>query len=64
MRLRGWLEGGWPPGYTEEEVGYNLSLVYGPEFSGSVVHQVRNIMALSSAMENCESILMILCFEV
>ena len=30
---------GWP-GYTEEEVGYNLSLVYGTEFSGSVVQQV------------------------
>ena len=29
------------PGYTEEEVGYNLSLVYGPEYSGTVVHQVR-----------------------
>ena len=29
------------PGYTEEEVGYNLSLVYGPEYSGTIVHQVR-----------------------
>ena len=33
------VEDHWP-GYTEEEVGYNLSLVYGPEFSGTVVLQV------------------------
>ena len=50
------MEGGWRPGYTEEEVGYNLSLVYGPEFSGSVVHQVRNIMAPSCTMENGEDL--------
>ena len=34
---------GFCKGYTEEEVGYNLSLVYGPELSGSVVHQVRHV---------------------
>ena len=55
---RGWLGGCWSSGYTEEEVGYNLSLVYGPDFSGSLVHQVRNIFA------SCKSILMILYFEV
>ena len=43
MREDGGLLGGGWPGYTEDEVGYNLSLVYGTEFSGSLVHQVRHV---------------------
>jgi len=45
-------------GYTEEEVGYNLSLVYGTEFSGNVVHQFEQLLLPLSSFLSARTVML------